>query len=158
MPTLNDLKAEIDIYARKYRHPDLAPFKENGLYDLYPENNVSTPGVVSMWPEPFPSLNEAGVYAFLSQDLEVLYIGKASMSHGLGYRLSSYCSYGENKSCKLNHKWIGRPRYIFTVAMPMETKFEAPGLEEYLIGKIPTDNNKAGAIYSSGTEPFTESK
>jgi hypothetical protein len=56
-PTLNDLKAEIDIYARKYRHPDLAPFKENGLYDLYPENNVSQPGVVSMWPESFPSLN-----------------------------------------------------------------------------------------------------
>jgi len=76
--------------------------------------------------------------------LEVLYIGKASMNHGLGYRLSSYCGYGENKICKLKHPWVEQPRFVYTVAMPQESRFEAPALEEYLIGKIPTANNKAG--------------
>ena len=61
MPKLNDLEAEIDIYACKYRHPDFAPFKGNRLYDLYPNNNVSQPGIVSQRPVPFPGLNEAGV-------------------------------------------------------------------------------------------------
>ena len=114
MPKLEDLKSEINIYASKYRNPNLKPFNESGLYDLFPDNNERHPSVVSEWPEPFPNLNEAGVYAFLSEELEVLYIGKASMNHGLGYRLGSYCSYGVNRTCKLKHPWEGKPRYIYT--------------------------------------------
>jgi hypothetical protein len=144
MPTLDDLKKEINVYTNKYRNPDLELFRESGLYDLFPEDNEDNPLVIAKWPEPFPHLKEAGVYAFLTKELEILYIGKASMNHGLGYRLGTYCGYDENRNCKLIHEWKGEPRYIYTVAMPKDSKFEAPALEEYLISRISTPNNKAG--------------
>ena len=144
MANLDLLKSEIKSYEDNYRGPGLEPFEYGDLYDLFPTANEKIEGVGSIWPEPFPNLDKAGVYAFLSEDLEVLYIGKASMNHAIGYRLGSYCKYGENRECKLKHMWSGKPKFIYTVAVPDKTKFEAPALEEYLIGKIPTSNNKVG--------------
>ena len=144
MASLEQLKAEINTYEKEFRRPGLGSFEYRGLYDLFPPKNKLIEGVESKWPDPFPFLDKAGVYAFLADDFEVLYIGKASMNHAIGYRLSSYCNYGKERECKLKHPWKGSPRFIFTVAVPDKTKFEAPALEEYLIGNIPTDNNKAG--------------
>lgn len=144
MAKLSDLLNSIQNYSQTYRHPKLKAFRISGLYDLFPNTGSPRPEVNHKWPDVWPYLNEAGIYAFLSDDLEVLYIGKASMNHGLGYRLSNYCIYGDNKDCKLKHKWNGNPKYIVTVAVPSDSKFEAPSLEEYLIAKISTSNNKAG--------------
>jgi len=145
MPDLQELKLKIKNYEKKFRHPKLEQFNESGLYDLFPPDNEKSSDVEAKWPDKWPHLNDAGIYAFLSKDLEVLYIGKASMNHGIGYRLSNYCSYEEGtKKCKLNDTWDGKPRYVYTVAVPSGSKFEAPALEEYLIGEIKTSNNKAG--------------
>ena len=84
MPKLDDLKLKIKNYERKYRHPDLDPFKDSGLYDLFPHDNKKSTNVESKWPDRWPHLDETGIYVFLSEDLEVLYIGKASMNHGIG--------------------------------------------------------------------------
>lgn len=144
MANLDTLISKIKYFEANYRGEGLEPFAYGSLYDLFPSNDEAIEGVTSKWPEPFPNLNEAGVYAFLSKDLEVLYIGKASMNHAIGYRLGSYCTYGEHKECKLKHTWAGEPRYIYTVSVPGKTRFEAPALEEYLIGEVPTSNNTAG--------------
>ena len=145
MPKLSDLEAAIKVYQKSFRNETMGKYEPSKLYDLFPELGKPNCLVEHNWPQKWPHLDNAGIYALLSENLEVLYIGKASMNHGIGYRLSSYCSYVEGtKKCKLNDEWEGKPRYVYSVAVPDQTKFEAPALEEYLIKEIQTANNKAG--------------
>lgn len=144
MAIYSNFLQKIEEYIRKYRRVDLESITINKLYDLFPEQGASDSNVAHNWPEEWPNLDSAGVYAFLSKNLEVLYIGKASMNHGLGWRLSAHCSGGKNKPCKLTDKWKGEPRYVAIIAVPDSSKFEAPALEEFLVINCPTANNKVG--------------
>jgi hypothetical protein len=142
LSTISDLKDEIENYKNKYRREGLPEFGEINRYALYPveQNNEKEYG----WPEKFYDCDSPGIYAFLDENDKVLYIGKASMNNLLGYRLGSYFCYGESDRCKPNHQWIRNPFYIITMAVHDDMKFEAAALEEYLISRLRTLENKVG--------------
>ncbi len=75
-----------------------------------------------------------------------MYIGKASMNSAIGFRLSSYFVFDQEKKCAMKHpqSWKGDPRYVATVRMLDELRFEAAALEEYLIANLTTTDNSAG--------------
>lgn len=67
------------------------------------------------------------------------------MSRCLGARLSHYFGYDSEKKCQLKHStWSKTPRYVVTVGVPGNMTFEAPALEEYLIGQLRPPDNIAG--------------
>jgi hypothetical protein len=77
--------------------------------------------------------------------LNVLYVGKASMSNILAARLSSYFGYGKEKTCRVFHdNWKNKPRFVITVAVPDNLIFEAPSLEEFLIRELKPGDNMVG--------------
>lgn len=90
------------------------------------------------WPATWINSGKAGVYMFLDENLEVAYIGK---SNHFGYRLSNYFAY-DNKKCKAKHTWITIPRFVVTIAVPDNSRFECTSLEEFLLSKIVTTDNK----------------
>ncbi len=142
MAKFKDLVSSVSEYANRFRHPDLPHFEIGPAYDLSPEKGATAMECLRKWPDTWTNNNNPGIYAFLDHDLNVVYIGKSSMSSFLGARLSSYCGYDEEKRCKLKHTgWTVLPRYVWTVGVPSELAFEAPALEEFLITKLkPTDN------------------
>ncbi len=60
------------------------------------------------------------------------------MSNTFGRRLGGYFSYAKDKKgCKVNHMgWSYSPKYVVTIAVPINMSFEAPALEEYLINEL----------------------
>ena len=128
----------VEFYEENYRNPKLERFIISGLYDLNPEKEAQLE-VESKWPKEWLNNGKAGVYFFLDENLEVAYIGK---SNHFGYRFGSYFEYDENKNCKTKHTWKTNPSFVLTVAVPDESKFECTGLEEFLLSKIVTTDNK----------------
>lgn len=116
------------------------------LYDLLPKEGQNG----SKWPEDWPNWGSPGVYVILDSELRISYIGKASMNSWLAARLSTYFKFGPNKCCELKYPdaWILKPKYVVVIPMDESHKFEAPALEEYLIGKLHPADNKAGRIKS----------
>jgi len=88
----------------------------------------------------FPDAGATGCYAIYSKDGDLLYIGKASLSHTLGARLYSYFT-GIRSPVPGNPKgdWKKPPKYIQTIKV--NEPFEAPSLEEFLILKLQPFNN-----------------
>jgi excinuclease UvrABC nuclease subunit len=127
-----------------YRGAGLSPLEFQGLYDLFPRPaRKSQVPVSAAWPDEWPHNSRQGVYAILDDALTVLYVGKASMRNVIGSRLSSYFGYDETRGCKIYHKWTNTPRYIAAIAVPQNSTFEAPALEEFLIQVLdPSDNSK----------------
>ncbi|SFJ70209.1 hypothetical protein SAMN05216429_1051 [Marinobacter persicus] len=147
--TLEDLKAKVDEYCSRYRHPEMASFSSGPLYDLFPEQESGVFRAEYRWNDTWPSNGKAGIYAFLDVDGHVVYIGKSSMKSSVSARLSSYCQYGPGKSCQLKQdQWKVQPRYVWIVGVPTETPFEAAALEEFLIREITTSDNVNGVSAS----------
>lgn len=140
MENLSKVKELIIEYSEKYRNPNLSKYKVSDLYDLFP-NEKTVHEVKHKWPDVWPFCSSAGVYIILDIDLNILYIGKASH---FGYRLGSYFMYDENKNCMLKDSWKGNPRFVVTIAVPDDSKFECSSLEEFLILKIKPNNNTRG--------------
>lgn len=136
---------EINRFVTKFRKRSLPALEIGQLYDLSPEKGNSKKQAKLKWPDDWANSDRAGVYIFFNEDLNILYIGKASMYNSLGYRLSDYFRYNrKTKRCKIKHSnWSEPPRYVLTVAVPTDMSFEAPALEEYLITKTqPKDNDR----------------
>jgi hypothetical protein len=152
MKTIADLQKQLDEYSATIRKPGLYKIQPvSGLFDLFPERGSPLDGVEHRWPDSsWPSADQPGIYAFLSETGEIIYIGKASMSNTLGSRLSAYTKYGEKNSdgsatCQLKHSgWNPEPRYVVTVGLKKEFSFEAPAIEEYLIIRLSPSNNTIG--------------
>lgn len=145
MAVLSDLINAVLEYSERYRHPGLPLYRLGPVYDLYPNEVKAATNCELGWPETWPNSDQAGVYAFLDGELNVIYVGKSSMNSFLGARLSSYCRYDEFRNCELKHSgWTVKPRYVWTAGMPEELAFEAPALEEYLIRKLQPTDNMAG--------------
>lgn len=141
-----EFRERVATYQRRYRHPDLEPLKVFGLYDLFPD--IGTSHADFKWPDPWPHGGSAGVYLILDENLHLVYIGKASMNSSIAIRLSSYFVFDSDKKCKIKHpkSWEGQPRYVATVPLPDELRFEASALEEYLIATLSTTDNTAGVV------------
>lgn len=79
----------------------------------------------------------------LDDDEAVIYVGKASADSWIGARLAKYFQYDANGRCRFIHaEWC--PRYVVTVAVPDDSPFEAPALEEFLIKELQPRWNTLG--------------
>ena len=130
MAELQDVRNLVLEYSKNYRKESLAEIIEGKKYSLL--DNKNGPG----WPDRWINCNERGVYAVFSGD-KLLRIGKAS-HQGMGFRLSSYFRYGEEKQCVTTpgQKWTKTPTSVSTWAVPKDMPFEASALEEFLIGRL----------------------
>jgi len=143
---MTDLQSEFERYCASMRGSTMPKLKLSGLYDLYPSSD-DTPCEYH-WPEDWPFVCSPGVYFVFDAEMQVLYIGKASMNSWFGARLSTYFKVGADKECVVKNpgSWNGVPRFVAVIPMEDEFKFEAPGLEEYLIAKLdPIDNSNGTA-------------
>ena len=134
----------IDTYQALYRHPNQPSFEIGKVVHLHPaqtrkhEEDGSSP-----WSDPWPFDKRAGVYFIFSEDHQILYIGKTSMGQCLGKRL--YCHFGGGTACEYDVAgWGTEPYFVVNIAVPHESPFEAPALEEYLIADLSPKLNVHG--------------
>jgi len=148
MRGLPEARKELDRYSRSYRHPKLPALQLSDVYALFPANYARLPkGVTAGWPDKWPNADSPGVYLILDRQLNISYIGKASMGSTLGARLSSYFAYAKDGSerCRIVHdSWDIQPEFVATIAMPSRMAFEAAALEEYLIDRLQPPENAKG--------------
>jgi len=145
-PKLTLTTDAIADYVTRFRRPEFPAFEISGLYDLSPDrpHSFATPPPHS-WPAAYPFGWRAGVYLIFSESLDLLYVGKASMSSNIGSRLATYFHYGEAREMVLQHSgWSQPPRFFYAVAVPEQMPFEAPALEEFLIGRLQPPDNSVG--------------
>lgn len=126
---LADLSKLIDLvseFERKYRGPDLEPFKYVPPYEL---------GCREFWPDVMTT--HKGVYAIFGGN-ELLYVGKVTgKTRVLCHRMNDYFiirddfSYGGSK-----YDWTKEPTHFAAWGVPHESFFEASALEEFLIDQL----------------------
>lgn len=136
----------LEEYKAKYRRPDLPDLRLSGLYALFPVE-VQTADVAYRWNDKWPCSDEAGVYFIFGGSGRLLYIGKASMQHCIGARLTAY--FGTDKAtngCRIvdDNRWSERPMYVATLGASQDMKFEVAALEEYLIATLSPADNRQG--------------
>ena len=151
--SFSDFRSIMDEYLNEYRlNPNLEALEISGIYDLFPDQSSSDKDIqkAAAWPDRWSNSERPGIYAIFDASLELLYVGKASMGSYLGARLSSYFQGSPKEPCKVLHTWVNHegetvtPRYVITVAVPKETPWEAPALEEYLIDQLKPPSNRMG--------------
>lgn len=76
--------------------------------------------------------------------MKILRIGKASCDRTLGSRLGDYFEYGKNKEGVAKSNDYKGIKYLVTIGLAKRRAFEAPAIEEYLIGKFNPRLNKLG--------------
>lgn len=149
--SLRAIQKALDVYHASYRNPNLPRLQVSPPYDCFPnaKSHCDT-AVAGEWPDYWPNCNSPGVYLFLDKDLqEILYIGKVSWHQTFGKRFYDWFQNEKDTGrCKV-HKdvyWQHDQRYIATI--PVSHAFEAPSLEEYLIGELEPLENDQGIVHS----------
>ena len=92
------------------------------------------------WMQNLPNLLPVftGIYLFIDENDEVIYIGETTH---FGNRFGSYFS--SKIENLLKHNWNSNPHFVIPIKVPTESSFERLGLEEYLIKKTnPIDNKR----------------
>jgi hypothetical protein len=145
---LQPIIAAIEEYKTRYRRPGLAELQLSKPYALFPKEMIAVDGVESRWPDEWPHSRKAGLYFIFSGGGQLLYIGKASMSHCIGKRLSNYFGTERGtKGCLVVHGgWGERPTYVATMAVPEDMSFEAAAIEEFLIRFLNPPTNTMGVL------------
>lgn len=124
---------------KRWRHPDLPPLKVGEPYALFPDK--ASADVKLHWNEKWPNSDDPGVYLIFSVSGLLLYVGK---SWTLGGRLAAY--FGGRSDCRIKGNWKEDPQYVVTVAVPANRRWEAAGLEEFLIERLRPCNNTVGKL------------
>lgn len=136
MAKLDEAKTLIHDYESKYRNPELIPFLISDKYDLFPTESDST----NCWPESYQYGDRAGVYLIMDAEDNVLYIGKSSVA--IKTRLGILFGRNANKPCNVKDpNWTKTPKYVVTIAVPIDSPFECASLEEFLLSNIETTDN-----------------
>src|SRR2546429_587322 len=114
LPSLKQIREAVGFYEDNHCHPNWGRFESSDLYDLFPKRSSVLSTVSGAWPDTWPHAARAGVYAILNEDLNVLYLGKASFRSCMGARLNSYFVYelDGTKSCRIVHTWQSTPHYV----------------------------------------------
>ncbi|MCU8028536.1 MULTISPECIES: hypothetical protein [Shewanella] len=129
LSTFSDLQVALDHFNNDYPRPH-GKVELTDLLDISVEKNAT-----------WPSNESPGVYIFLNREKKLTYIGKASFGNCIGARLNSrfYTTWvpkkSESEGCV----------YITTIPLPREFAFEAPAIEEYLLGALRTRSNHIGS-------------
>lgn len=148
-----DAREAIAEYEKKIRHPELERLEISpGLYALCPESD-RVADVTADWSNPWPladragKLERPGVYLIFNGQRQLLRVGSAWQ---LGPRLWQYFG-GSPAACNFSgvegdprRPWSSPPRYVFIVAVPSNMRFEARGLEQYLIDRFKPIGNREG--------------
>lgn len=114
-------------------------FPRHNLYlEISEPFDTNNPWDHSSW----PNNGLPGVYIFADEDKKVLYIGKASAT--ITARLSAYWCKGENGETKSKDWKSENIRYVYTIGIPRNRAFEAPSIEEFLIGEVQPERNTVG--------------
>ena len=87
----------------------------------------------------WPDNGLPGIYIFADENKKVLYIGKSSKS--ISNRLSAYWCKGDNGETKSKDQKSENVRYVYTIGIPCDRAFEAPSIEEFLIGEVQPERN-----------------
>ena len=143
-PYMADLTEKLEYYCTHFRGPDMPNLEMSGLYDLFPNSDDTE--CEYHWPEDWPFVESPGVYFVFDAEMQVIYIGKASMNSWFGNRLHTYFRSGDDKKCVVLNadSWKGEPRFVAVIPMDAKYRFEAPALEEYLITELKPIDNKVG--------------
>ena len=131
--TIGDVQRCASEYSQRYGGIEL---DWSDLWDLLNDYNTA-------WPHnALP-----GCYAIFDENMDLLYVGKASVS--IGSRLNSYFRYDPNSTdrkrgiARFPDSWPDKqPRYIACVAV--KETWEASSLEEYLIHQLRPRANTVG--------------
>lgn len=129
--TIEKLKEKINWYCERFH----LYLQASEIYALYPQNNEYG------WPSVYPNSSSAGIYAMLDKNKNVIYIGK---SNNIGYRMSNYFAYDENKKCRLKDTKVEGVVYLMTFATMDNEKYACSSLEEFLISELSPQCNKIG--------------
>jgi hypothetical protein len=86
----------------------------------------------------YPNSDLPGVYLLFDEAGVLLYIGKASCNECIGSRLGKHFGYSEDRQSGVAKcEEFKSVRYIVTVGIQEKGRaFEAPAIEEYLIGTL----------------------
>jgi hypothetical protein len=134
MKHLSDLHKAIDIFNEEYPRPGIKPIGLSERYDIRKD----------FLNRSYPNSDFPGVYILFDENMNILRIGKASCDRALGSRLSDYFEYGPDKEGVAKDSDYKVVRYLMTIGLSKDRAFEAPAIEEYLIGKLDSDLNKTG--------------
>ena len=133
MAGIEELKTALIEFNNEFLGPSLKPFEPSELYDIDRD-----------WPKQWPNADSPGVYFFLSSELDVLWIGKASNKNLIGSRIGTFLSADSKKPWRRENDPIPEAQYIASIPIPKEHAFMAPALKEFLITRLQPSRNKIG--------------
>jgi hypothetical protein len=133
MTQLTDLHRRLGELNRDFPRPGLPPLELSRLYDLQTD-----------WPKAWPGCESSGVYVFIGEGDEVLYIGKTSCAATIGGRLGHYFGYNTDKTHKIYNEFYSDVRRVGTIGLPRNHEFEVPAVEEFLISRVKPRLNTQG--------------
>lgn len=118
-------------------------------YGILPTFQSTGPYLLEQLAEFWRSSQFAGCYVFYSDDLDVLRIGKASITNTIERRLRQRFRYdhkAENWTHCTREKAVWTNSIRFVEAIAVNKPYEAPSLEEFLISELqpPYNNNGYG--------------
>ena len=129
MKNIDDLRRSIHKMNQQYRRSGFDP-----LELMEPIDIVKNPYA------PCPGNKNPGVYIFLDEAMNVLYVGKASCGNIIGGRLKRH----------FNEKWHPTDdkssgcRFITAIPLPPGQYSEASKIEEFLIAELNSPRNDKG--------------
>jgi hypothetical protein len=138
MSDMSDLRIAIAEFNAEFPRPKMAPLELQGPYDVSKD-----------FCNPYPNADMPGVYVILHNDGSILRIGKASCMSTITSRLSGYFKWGVSGTEGVHkHQGYEEARIIYTIGVPKDRAFEAPAIEEFLIGRLlPRYNRNGGNGY-----------
>lgn len=127
----DELRRQAAKYCALYRNAALVPFQFHVLdpWDGWYHSDRS---------------KRPGCYALFTDGGDLLYIGKASQNASIGSRLAAHF---RNKTLE----WVKGARWVQMIEVTQP--FEAPSLEEYLIGELQPQFNRHGRRRDAGLAP-----
>lgn len=132
---ISDLRQALDEFNAKFPRPNMGALELKGPYDIGTD-----------FCNPYPNAYLPGIYVIFHRNGSILRIGKASCNSTITSRLSGYFKWGALDS-EGTHKHPGyeEARILYTIGVPKDRAFEAPAVEEYLIGRLNPPYNKNGS-------------
>ncbi len=133
MSYIEKLSQCLEEFKKKCPLPELSELKLSRHYDILNE-----------FDDYYPDSEHPGVYILLDSEKKILYIGKASCSNNLGYRLGAHIERGPDGKGMPKDDVSEGTQYIVTISVPDDWAFMAPALEEFLIREINLGKNVTG--------------
>jgi len=128
----------LDTFNEKYRGPAIHPVELSPRYDLSRD-------WIARKPEgKFPFSHFPGVYVFVDETEDVVYVGKASNNNTLGQRVSSYFKGVGGGKAVARLAVCEKVRFVHTIKV--SESFFSAAVEEFLIQRLDPTLNRHGRL------------